>query len=83
LSFETVCGACENKYRQAGAIFEYENDAFEWLETGKMVNEEDLIYRLRLRAEIRRQIPPVSLCRKVKQTALLIYLKKLRMKLKG
>jgi hypothetical protein len=30
-----ICGACENKYRQAGAIFEYENDAFEWLEKEK------------------------------------------------
>jgi hypothetical protein len=33
------------------------NDAIAWLtDRGEVVNEEDLVYRLRLRAEIRRQI---------------------------
>lgn len=32
IGYMMICGACEDKYRQAGAIFDNEETAFEWLE---------------------------------------------------
>ena len=31
LSYMTVCGACEDGYRQRGAIFDNNDDGFRWL----------------------------------------------------
>jgi hypothetical protein len=31
LSYITVCGPCEDQYRQRGNIFDNEQDGFEWL----------------------------------------------------
>ena len=33
LSLETVCGACEDKYRQVDAIFDEWEDGIAWLQT--------------------------------------------------
>jgi len=31
LAYITVCGPCEDQYRQRGNIFDNEQDGFEWL----------------------------------------------------
>ena len=38
LGYMTVCGSCEDGYRQHGQIFDTEHDAYEWLNRGKYEN---------------------------------------------
>jgi hypothetical protein len=52
LRYAYVCQACRDEYRKEGVVLETEQEAMAWLQ-----NDNDIVYRLQRRAEIRRQIP--------------------------
>jgi len=59
----TVCSDCLAHYREHDLLFEYDEVAVDWLLSDNnevavdYVMEDDIVYRLQKRAQIRRQIP--------------------------
>jgi hypothetical protein len=51
LRYAYVCQSCRDEYRKEGVILETEQEAMAWLQ-----NDNDIVYRLQRRAEIRRTI---------------------------
>jgi len=52
LRYGYVCPSCREDYQRAGVLFNTEQEAMVWVE-----NRDDIVYRLKKRAEIRRTIP--------------------------
>lgn len=52
LRYGYVCQSCRDDYRKAGVLLDTEQEAMVWLQ-----DRDDIVYRLRTRAEIRRSIP--------------------------